>query len=58
MILDIKLDGECVGDIDNYAGRNCGGEIAKDCLEAGENGGVCELLCVNKVLCYQSEVKK
>ncbi len=53
MMLQTKIDCECVGDMDGYGGRCCEGKITKDCMEAGETGGVCENLCVNKVLKFE-----
>lgn len=51
MIIETKIECECTRDF-SEDGRTCNNYITKECLEAGENGGVCELLCVNKVLCY------
>lgn len=57
MILDLKIDCECVGDVDGFGGRDCNGKIDQGCIEAGESGGFCEYMCVSNILRYE-EMKK
>lgn len=52
MILNLKIDCECVGDIESYGGRDCEGKITKECFE---DGAVCEFLCTDKVITFESK---